>query len=318
MIHGRMDYYKILGVSKGATSDEVKKAYRKLALKYHPDKNNGSKDYEAKFKEISEAYAVLSDPEKRNQYDTYGSSGFHQRYSREDIFRGFDINDILRQFGFGTSGFSSANFRSNNGGGSSQHNFNSFFTQNSAAAGACGGGCSQPVKGQDLTYQLSVSLEDVLSGAERQLTLRKNGKTENVSVKIPKGIEEGKRLRLKGKGGEAPMGGIPGDLYLKVQLEPHELFERRGEDLILTKQISFSEVCLGAKIEVQSLDGKKFVVNVPSGTNGDSRLRIKGQGLPSGPIGDRGDLYVKIGVKVPKKLTDEQKGLIESLKRAGL
>jgi curved DNA-binding protein len=318
MIHGRMDYYKILGVSKGATSDEVKKAYRKLALKYHPDKNNGSKDYEAKFKEISEAYAVLSDPEKRNQYDTYGSSGFHQRYSREDIFRGFDINDILRQFGFGTSGFSSANFRSNNGGGSSQHNFNSFFTQNSAAAGACGGGCSQPVKGQDLTYQLSVSLEDVLSGAERQLTLRKNGKTENVSVKIPKGIEEGKRLRLKGKGGEAPMGGIPGDLYLKVQLEPHELFERRGEDLILTKQISFSEVCLGAKIEVQSLDGKKFVVNVPSGTNGDSRLRIKGQGLPSGPIGDRGDLYVKIGVKVPKKLTDEQKDLIESLKRAGL
>ena len=313
-----MDYYKILGVSIGATSDEVKKAYRKLALKYHPDKNNGSKDYEAKFKEISEAYAVLSDPEKRNQYDTYGSSGFHQRYSREDIFRGFDINDILRQFGFGTSGFSSANFRSNNGGGSSQHNFNSFFTQNSAAAGACGGGCSQPVKGQDLTYQLSVSLEDVLSGAERQLTLRKNGKTENVSVKIPKGIEEGKRLRLKGKGGEAPMGGIPGDLYLKVQLEPHELFERRGEDLILTKQISFSEVCLGTKIEVQSLDGKKFVVNVPSGTNGDSRLRIKGQGLPSGPIGDRGDLYVKIGVKVPKKLTDEQKGLIESLKRAGL
>ena len=313
-----MDYYKILGVSKGATSDEIKKAYRKLALKYHPDKNNGSKDYEAKFKEISEAYAVLSDPEKRNQYDTYGSSGFHQRYSREDIFRGFDINDILRQFGFGTSGFSSANFRSNNGGGSSQHNFNSFFTQNSAAAGACGGGCSQPVKGQDLTYQLSVSLEDVLSGAERQLTLRKNGKTENVSVKIPKGIEEGKRLRLKGKGGEAPMGGIPGDLYLKVQLEPHELFERRGEDLILTKQISFSEVCLGAKIEVQSLDGKKFVVNVPSGTNGDSRLRIKGQGLPSGPIGDRGDLYVRIGVKVPKKLTDEQKDLIESLKRAGL
>ncbi len=313
-----MDYYKILGVSKGATSDEIKKAYRKLALKYHPDKNNGSKDYEAKFKEISEAYAVLSDPEKRNQYDTYGSSGFHQRYSREDIFRGFDINDILRQFGFGTSGFSSANFRSNNGGGSSQHNFNSFFTQNSAAAGACGGGCSQPVKGQDLTYQLSVSLEDVLSGAERQLTLRKNGKTENVSVKIPKGIEEGKRLRLKGKGGEAPMGGIPGDLYLKVQLEPHELFERRGEDLILTKQISFSEVCLGAKIEVQSLDGKKFVVNVPSGTNGDSRLRIKGQGLPSGPIGDRGDLYVRIGVKVPKNLTDEQKDLIESLKRAGL
>ena len=146
------------------------------------------------------------------------------------------------------------------GGGSSQHNFNSFFNQNSAASGACGGGCSQPVKGQDLTYQLSVSLEDVLNGAERQLTLRKNGKTENVSVKIPKGIEEGKRLRLKGKGGEAPMGGIPGDLYLKVQLEPHKRFERSGEDLILNRHIPYSDVCLGSKIEVESLDGKKFAV----------------------------------------------------------
>lgn len=313
-----MDYYKILGVGKNADSDEIKKAYRKLALKYHPDKNSGNKEYEAKFKEISEAYAVLSDPEKRQQYDTYGSAGFRQRYSREDIFRGFDINEILRQFGFGTSGFSSPNFRSQMGGGSAQHNFNSFFTQNTAGGATCGGGCHQPVKGQDLTYQLSVSLEDVLNGAERQLTLRKNGKTENVSVKIPKGIEEGKRLRLKGKGGEAPMGGIPGDLYLKVQLEPHELYERHGEDLILTKHISYSDVCLGAKIEVESLDGKKFMVNVPSGTNGDSRLRIKGQGLPSGPIGERGDLFVKIGVKVPKELTDEQKDLIESLKEAGL
>ncbi|MBT8330530.1 MAG: DnaJ domain-containing protein [Desulfofustis sp.] len=313
-----MDYYKILGVGKNADSDEIKKAYRKLALKYHPDKNSGNKEYEAKFKEMSEAYAVLSDPEKRKQYDTYGAAGFHQRYSREDIFRGFDINEILRQFGFGTSGFSSSNFRSHMGGGSAHHNFNSFFTQNSAGTGTCGGGCSQPVKGQDLTYQLTVTLEDVLNGADRQLTLRKNGKTENVSVKIPRGIEEGKRLRLKGKGGEAPMGGIPGDLYLKVQLEPHKLYERQGEDLILTKHISYSDICLGVKIEVESLDGKKFVVNVPSGTNGDSRLRIKGQGLPSGPIGERGDLFVKIGVKVPKELTEQQKDLIESLKQAGL
>ncbi len=313
-----MDYYKILGVSKEAESDEIKKAYRKLAHKYHPDKNNGNKEYEAKFKEISEAYAVLSDPEKRQQYDTYGSAGFHQRYSREDIFRGFDLNEILRQFGFGNTGYSSKSYRNNMGGGSAYHNFNSFFNQNSSGPGSCGGGCSQPVKGQDLTYQLTVSLEDVFSGADRQLTLRKNGKTENVSVKIPKGIEEGKKLRLKGKGGEAPMGGIPGDLYLKVQLEPHEFYERNGEDLILKKHIPYSDACLGAKIEVESLDGKKFVVSVPSGTNGDSRLRIKGQGLPSGPIGERGDLYVKIGVQVPKSLTEEQKDLIESLKDAGL
>jgi curved DNA-binding protein len=313
-----MDYYKTLGVAKEATSDEIKKAYRKLALQYHPDKNNGNKDYEAKFKEISEAYAVLSDPEKRRQYDTYGSAGFHQRYSREDIFRGFDLNDILRQFGFGSSGFSANSFRAGGSGG--PQSFNSFFHQHgagSSAAGGCGG-CSQPVKGQDLTYQLTVSLEDVFNGADRQLTLSKNGKTENVSVKIPKGIEQGKKLRLKGKGGEAPMGGIPGDLYLKVQMQPHEFYERSGDDLILKKRIPFSDACLGAKIEVESLDGKKFSINVPSGTNGDSRLRIKGQGLPTGPIGDRGDLYVKIGVQVPKDLTDEQRELIESLKEAGL
>lgn len=312
-----MDYYKTLGVSKEAKSDEIKKAYRKMALKYHPDKNGGNKEYEAKFKEISEAYAVLSDPEKRQQYDTYGATGFHQRYSREDIFKGFDLNEILRQFGFGTSGFSTNAFGNGMGGGASAHSYNSFFTQNGGGAGGCGG-CAQPVKGQDLTYQLTISLEDVLSGADRQLTLSKNGKTENVSVKVPKGIEQGKKLRLKGKGGEAPVGGIPGDLFLKVQLQPHEFYQRRGDDLILKKRIQYSEACLGAKVEVESLDGKKFMLTVPPGTNGDSRLRIKGQGLPSGPIGDRGDLYVKIGVQVPKSLTDEQRELIESLKDAGL
>jgi curved DNA-binding protein len=158
----------------------------------------------------------------------------------------------------------------------------------------------------------------VFNGADKQITLRTNGKSENVSVKIPKGIEAGKKLRLKGKGAQAPSGGIAGDLYLKVQLEPHRLFERSGDDLIYYKKISFSDACLGAKVEVESLDGKKFMVNVPSGTNGDSRLRIKGQGLPSGPIGERGDLFVKIHVEVPKQLSDEQKALIETLKEAGL
>jgi curved DNA-binding protein len=322
-----MDYYETLGVSKKAGSDEIKKAYRKLALKYHPDKNNGNKEYEARFKEISEAYAVLSDPEKRRKYDTYGANGFHQRYSQEDIFKGFDINEILRQFGFGTGSFSSTGFRGQSGGmggmggmggGSAHRGFNPFFGQNPSGQGGCGGGCAQPVKGQDLTYQLSVSLEDVFNGADKQITLRTNGKSENVSVKIPKGIEAGKKLRLKGKGAQAPSGGIAGDLYLKVQLEPHRLFERSGDDLIYYKKISFSDACLGAKVEVESLDGKKFMVNVPSGTNGDSRLRIKGQGLPSGPIGERGDLFVKIHVEVPKQLSDEQKALIETLKEAGL
>lgn len=309
-----MDYYEILGVPKSATGEQVKKTYRKLALKYHPDKNNGNKEFEEKFKEISEAYAVLSDPEKRRQYDTYGSTGFHQRYSREDIFKNFDINEILRQFGFSNQGFHGASFHQ---GGPSSAGYNPFFGGNFTGTGSCGG-CGQPMKGPDLIYQLSVSLEDVLNGGEKQITLQTNGRAKNVSVRIPRGIEEGKKLRLKGKGGNAPAGGVPGDLYLKIQMEPHALYERYGDDIILNKTIPFSDACLGTKIEVESIDGKTFMVNVPSGTNGDSRLRIKGQGLPSGPIGERGDLYVKIVVEVPKELNDEQRELVASLKEIGL
>lgn len=312
-----MEYYGILGVSKTASKDELKKAYRKLALKYHPDKNSGDKEAEAKFKEISQAYAVLSDSEKRNQYDTYGSDGFHQRYSQEDIFRNFDLNDILRQFSFGSGSFNSNSFRNGVGGGKAQQGFSSFFGQGNMDHGGCGG-CSQPTKGQDMTYQLTICLTEVMHGAERQISLRNNGKTHNVSVKIPKGIEEGKKLRLKGKGGAAPPGGVPGDLYLKMQLEPHELYERDGENLIFKKKISYSDACLGAKVEVETLDGKKLMITIPSGTNGDSRLRIKGQGLPSGPIGERGNMYVRIRVEVPKELTEEQTSAIISLQEIGL
>ena len=135
-----MDYYETLGVKKDTPQSDIKKAYRKLALKYHPDKNKGDKAAEAKFKEISEAYAVLSDPEKKKQYDLYGSANFHQRYSQEDIFRGFDLNDILRQFGFGGSGHTD-NFRTSMGGMGGRSSFSSFFNQ---GGGGCGGGASRP------------------------------------------------------------------------------------------------------------------------------------------------------------------------------
>jgi len=308
-----MAYYKTLGVKKDSSTSEIKKAYRKLALKFHPDKNKGDKAAEAKFKEISEAYAVLSDPEKKKQYDLYGSTDFHRRYSQEDIFRGFDLNDILRQFGVGGAG-SSANFRSTMGGNG---RFNSFFSQGNA--GGCGGGChAAPEKGQDMTYQINVTLEEVLNGAERTITLRKNGNPHNVSVKIPRGIEEGKKLRLQGKGGSSRNGGPPGDLYLKVGIVSNDIFSRNGDDLIVQKLISFSEACFGTKLEVETLEGKKFMVTVAPGTMHDSRLRIKGYGLPVGPIGERGDLYVRIGVKVPKELTEDQKVVVAQLQASGL
>jgi len=312
-----MDYYKILGVAKTASADDIKKAYRKLALKYHPDKNNGDKVAEAKFKEISEAYAVLSDQQKRQQYDTFGSAEFHQRYSQEDIFRGFDLNSILRQFGFGAASFGNgAGFRASAG----PHNF-SFFgnTGNMGGAGCRGGGCgAQPVKGQDLTYDLSISLEEVLQGAEKTISLRHNGTPQNISVKIPKGIDSGKRLRISGKGAPSGSNGPPGDLYLKVNVLPHPEFVRQDDDLIVEKRIPFSKACRGTELEITTLEGKRFKVKVPAGVQQESKLRIKGHGLPSGPIGERGDIYVKVAVEVPQDLSEEQQGIIDRLAESGL
>jgi len=310
-----MGYYETLGVAKGATTDEIKKAYRKLALKYHPDKTKGDKAAEEKFKEVSEAYAVLSDPEKKRQYDTYGSAGFHQRYSQEDIFRNFDLNDILRQFGFGggMGGQQHTHFSNGMGGG----NFN-FFSQGNMHGGGCGGGCHQPEKGQDMTYQITVTLDEVLNGAERSISLRKNGQSEQVSVKIPQGIEAGKRLRLRGKGGASRNGGPAGDLYLKVDIAEHDVFTRDGDDLIVTHFLNFSDICMGGKVEVQTLEGKKFKVNVPSGTIDGAKLRIRGYGLPRGPLGERGNLYVKLAVRVPEELSEDQLKIVEQLKEVGL
>lgn len=308
-----MDYYKLLGVEKSASADEIKKAYRKLALKYHPDRNKGNKEAEEQFKKVSEAYAVLSDKEKRQQYDSFGAAGFQQRYSQEDIFRGADLGDILREFGinfgggrasFRTSGRGGAGiFEDMFGQGGGQHGFHEFR--------------QPPVKGSDLSLELPISLNEILTGAEKTISLGRGGATDKVSVRIPAGIESGKKLRVAGKGSPSPMGGSPGDLYLVIRVEAHPDFVREGADLIADTRIPFSTAILGGEIAVPTLEGKKLKVKVPPGSQPQAKLRLRKHGLPDGS-GARGDLLVKIAVAVPKELSEAQKELVAKLKEAGL
>jgi curved DNA-binding protein len=306
-----MDYYKILDIPKDATKQQIKKAYRKLAMKYHPDKNKGDKNAEEKFKQVSEAYAVLSDEEKRQQYDTYGSAGFQQRYSQEDIFRGSNIGDILREFGFGGFGGS---FRSAGGGSP----FEAFFHQAGPGGVHFETRQQRPAKGRDIIYELAVNLEDVLTGAEKTVSLRHGGFTKNVSVKVPKGIESGKKLRLAGKGSPSPSGGPAGDLYLQIKILPHQVFTRDGNNLLLQKKVPFSGACLGMEVAVPTLDGKQLKVKVPAGVQQSAKLRLKGHGLPGGPGGGRGDIFVQVAIDIPKKLSAEQKKLVKKLAETGL
>jgi curved DNA-binding protein len=315
-----MDYYKILGINKNATKDEIKKAYRKQALKFHPDRNKGDKAAEEKFKQANEAYAVLSDDEKRQQYDTYGSTDFRQRFSQEDIFRNSDIGSILREFGvnfggMGGGGFKTSFHSSTRGGGSP---FDAFFQQGGGGcrSGGCGGFQQQPVKGNDLTMELPVSLNEVLSGAEKIISVGQTG--NRVSVKIPPGIESGKKLRVPGKGGSSHAGGPAGDLYLLVKVQPHTGFKREGANLVVEHQIPFSSAVLGTDISVPTLGGKQLKVKVPAGIQEHGRLRLKGKGLPLGPHGPRGDLLVQIVIQVPKNISAEQEELLKKLRDTGL
>ncbi|MDF1578951.1 MAG: DnaJ C-terminal domain-containing protein [Desulfobulbales bacterium] len=309
-----MDYYEILGVDRNADQAAIKKAYRKLALKYHPDKTKGDKASEEKFKEISEAYAVLSDPQKRKQYDTYGSEGFQQRYSQEDIFRDFDLGDIFKEFGINFGGGGRTTFRSTGGG------FDQFFQQGGGApfGDSRQGATMQRPKGEDLLLELSVTLNEVLHGAQKTISLRRTGKPEKVSIKIPAGIDSGKKLRISGKGSPSPMGGQSGDLYLQIKVLPHPTFRRDGDDLIVDRKIKLTDAILGNEIEVPSLDGQSLKVKVAPGTQPNAKLRLKGKGLPAGPKGPRGNLYVRINVEIPKSLSKAQLQMVRDLRESGL
>jgi curved DNA-binding protein len=295
------DYYQLLGIKKDASAGEIKKAYRKLAMKYHPDHTKGDKAAEEKFKKISEAYAVLSDKEKRKEYDTFGAEGFRQRFSQEDIFRGFDFGDVFREFGFGGG---RGGMRFNFGGGSP---FGSHARQQQAR-----------MKGSDLVYELPLTLKEVANGTSKTVSLQHQGYSEKVTVKIPKGLISGKKLRLAGKGSPSPLGGPPGDLFIRAKVLNDPLYRAEKYDLHMNQELKLSEAVLGTHISVPTLDGKQLSLKIPPGTKPGTKMRMSGHGLPHMKGNKKGDLYVKIQVKLPRQLTDEQKKLIEQLAETGL
>lgn len=311
------DYYQILSVDKKASLDDIKKAYRKLALKYHPDKNPDNKEAEEKFKKINEAYAVLSDPEKRQQYDNFGSDAFSRRFSQEDIFRNFDFNSILREFGFG--GFD-ANFSNIFGGGARKQSFKTRTTDPFSEIFGRQQYDRQhrSHKGSDLTYELTITLNDVNSGSERAISISKIGKIDEIKIKVPPGINTGQKLRVPGKGNASMNGGPPGDLFITINVAPHPVFTRDGDNIVVHKTITFSEATLGTSIDVPTLTGDIRRIKIPAGTQNNTKIRMKGYGIPHFRGTGKGDEFVRISVAVPKKLTKKQKKLIESLSEEGL
>ena len=296
------EYYQSLGLQKGASAEEIKKAYRKLAVKYHPDKNPGDRSAEDRFKEINEAYAVLSDPQKKAQYDQFGSSGFHQRYSQEDIFRGFDVSDLFKDMGLGGSDDIFSRIFGGAGG---------FQQQRGRGFG------TRRQRGEDFTMELKVSFREAYSGCEKKVAFSKNGKREELVVKVPAGVENGSRLRLQGKGGEGVGGGPQGDIYLTIVVGSDAQFVREGDDIITERQITFSESALGCSLEVPTLEGTKRI-KVPAGIQPGTKIRLKGLGFAHMGSTGKGDLYVRVGLKVPEHLSPEQLELIKKLAASGL
>ncbi len=304
------DYYNVLGVSKGAAADEIKKAYRKLARKYHPDANLDNPAAEDKFKEIGEAYAVLKDPRKRQRYDQLGANwkqyentgrpGGGQSYSYDfGGGRGFNFENM----GGGFSDFFEMFFGSSaNQGSSSGFDYGNNF--------GGGGARTSSRKGQDLQSTLEITLREAFSGTQRSIRLQKENKTRTVNVKIPKGIKNGGKIRLAGEGGPGLGGGPGGDLYLTVNVAKHNFFERKGSDLYIEVPMTIKEAYYGGKINIPTFDGK-VDMKLPKKIQSGRTLRLKGKGMPVIKDGSNGNLYVKTRIVFPEKMSPKQKKKFE-------
>ncbi|MBU2645191.1 DnaJ domain-containing protein [bacterium] len=308
------DYYTTLGVQKNASKEEIKKAYKKLAMKYHPDKNKGDKASEERFKKISEAYAVLSDNEKKKQYDQFGAEGFSNRYSQEDIFKGFDIGSIFEEFGFGNNIFTTFS----GGGGRKSARRRSgvpFDFENGLFSGSSGSGV--PREPQKTELELSLTLEEAVIGGKKTVSFNTGSGVDKIILAIPPGIEAGKKLKVKGKGLSDPYTGQRGDLYCRIVIEPHPVFKREGSDLIMEKEVKLTDLVLGATINISTLDKKHIELKIPANSKNSSLLRIKGKGVPNSK-GGPGNLLIRLSAILPEKLTPKQKELFKELSKTGL
>ena len=328
-----LDPYKVLGVEKSAEASDIKSAYRKLARKYHPDVNPGDKAAEEKFKEISEAYDILSDPAKKSEYDNLGREAFYERgfggagYQRPDFSQGgFSFEDIFGDLFGGRSGRSGGGFSFNMGGGEG-------FSRQARR------------RGDDVNLKLAVSLREAANGTEAKLELAvpetcpqcqgqgivANGggvrscpscggsgqvrNLQNLKVKIPAGIKDGQKVRLKGKGSPGSGGGASGDLMVEVSIKADPVFIRKDNDLYADLPVSLYDALLGGAVEVQTLAGRASL-KIPAGTQNGAKMRLKGQGMPVTKKEPAGDLYVTLKIVLPTKLSDEAKNLAAELAKA--
>lgn len=317
----KKDFYSILGVSRSASAEELKKAYRKLAMQFHPDKNPGDKKAEEKFKEISEAYDTLSDPKKKDMYDQFGHAGAQGFGGAGGPFGGAGAG--AGGFG-GFGGFGGAGQRSQGGGAGGdpfQDIFGDVFGEifgNARGPGAQTRGRRQQAKGTDLRYTLNVSFEDSALGCEKIISfMRQRGGKEDsakLSVNVPAGVKEGQRLKLAGEGDTPPGGGSPGDLYVIVNIQEHPLFKRNEHDVTLDLPVMYTDAILGTNTEVPTLTGKAMI-RIPPGTHSGQTFRLKGKGFPKiGGFGS-GDMLVRVVVDTPSNISAKQKELVEELSK---
>ena len=323
------DYYKTLGVSKTSTEKEIKQAFRKLARKLHPDVNPGDKAAEAKFKEINEAYEVLGDPASRKKYDELGAnwrmyeqqaqSGGGQPFAgswntgargAQGGFRTMSPEEMEELFGDANpfSDFFTTFFGGGGGG----------FGGSTGPRGASASGRTRHRPGRDVENEIELALEDAYHGAMRRLSLRHDGHARTVDVRIPAGVTDGSRIRISGEGEQGLGGAESGNLYLRVRLTPHPLFERKGRDLYVKVPVPITIAVLGGEAQVETLSGKPARLRIPPLTQNGQLFRLKGYGMPAvGKSGEKGDLYARVDVQLPTSLTDKEREHFEALRTLG-